>query len=94
MNLLKVSVINLLTLSVFGLNWEAVDLPPEHLPFYFNKFPHLVEECLSHDECPYKEFLEGSDWDRKACWGYEPGCVKENAVNRVRCPGRSFAIFN
>lgn len=80
----------LLVHSVYGMNWDAVDLPEEHLPYYFNNYPQLVDVCLSQDDCPYKEFLESSDWDRKACWGYELRCRKENAINTVKCPGKYF----
>jgi hypothetical protein len=31
-----------------------VDLPPEHLPFYFSSYPNLEADCDTDPNCPYK----------------------------------------
>ncbi|XP_076362374.1 EGF-domain O-GlcNAc transferase isoform X3 [Tachypleus tridentatus] len=50
-----------------------VDLPPEHMAFYFNNNPLAAEACRKNEDCPYKKHL-----DKKVCWGYEEICTEEN----------------
>ncbi|XP_063702804.1 EGF domain-specific O-linked N-acetylglucosamine transferase [Culicoides brevitarsis] len=90
MFVLNLPVIILLSLTFhpnFGIEWETIDLPEEHLSYYFNNYPQLIEQCSDDEKCPYKEFLASSSFDRKACWGYEPNCRRENAINKVQCLG-------
>lgn len=62
-----------------------IDLPDSHLPYYFNKFPKVIEQCLSNSSCIYRTLLESVDYDRKKCWGYELHCVMENAFSQPKC---------
>lgn len=83
--------------SVYGLvdaandgevdNDFVIDLPDSHLPFYFNKFPKVIEQCLSNSSCVYRTLLESDDYDRKKCWGYEmePHCEMEHAFSQPKC---------
>ncbi|XP_014236116.1 EGF domain-specific O-linked N-acetylglucosamine transferase [Trichogramma pretiosum] len=77
----------LLMLDIFAdfaiaFNFSTINLPKNHLKYYFNSFPALEKECLSDPECPFKSHL-----DQNACWGYELGCDADNAFSKARCPG-------
>ncbi|XP_012236787.1 EGF domain-specific O-linked N-acetylglucosamine transferase isoform X2 [Bombus impatiens] len=63
-------------------NYTEIDLPPDHIKYYFNSFPTVAEECRNNTACPYKDSL-----DTKACWGYEPNCKAENSFSVPQCPG-------
>ncbi|CAL7950413.1 unnamed protein product [Xylocopa violacea] len=63
-------------------NYTDIDLPPDHIKYYFNSFPTVAEECRNNTVCPYKDSL-----DTKACWGYEPNCKAENSFSVPQCPG-------
>nr|XP_033206078.1 EGF domain-specific O-linked N-acetylglucosamine transferase isoform X2 [Bombus vancouverensis nearcticus] len=63
-------------------NYTEIDLPPDHIKYYFNSFPTVAEECRNNTACPYKDSL-----DTKACWGYEPNCKAENSFSIPQCPG-------
>ncbi|XP_059048892.1 EGF domain-specific O-linked N-acetylglucosamine transferase [Achroia grisella] len=66
-----------------SVNLEDINLPPEHIPYYFNTFPDIAKSCLNDPECPYKGLA-----DVKACWGYERFCNETNSYHvRPRCPG-------
>lgn len=62
-----------------------VDLPESHLPYYFNSFPKVIEQCLSNSSCAYRTLLASDEYDRQKCWGYEAGCKPENAFSRPKC---------
>jgi hypothetical protein len=55
------------------------DLPSGHLPFFYNRFPHLRTS-------DYVSPLPSG-----ACWGYEPNCDVKNRFSRAACPGEDFA---
>ncbi|XP_031772944.1 EGF domain-specific O-linked N-acetylglucosamine transferase isoform X2 [Apis florea] len=63
-------------------NYTDIDLPSDHIKYYFNYFPTVAEECRNNTACPYKDSL-----DTKACWGYEPNCKDENSFSVPQCPG-------
>ena len=65
--------------------YNYVDLPESHLPYYFNNFPQVIEQCLSNSSCVYRKLLTSDDYDRKKCWGYERNCLMENAFSRPKC---------
>lgn len=65
--------------------YNYVDLPKSHLPYYFNSFPQVIEQCLSNSSCIYRKLLSSDDYDRKKCWGYERNCQMENAFSRPKC---------
>lgn len=65
--------------------YNYVDLPEVHLPYYFNSFPKVIEQCLSNSSCIYRTLLASDDYDSKKCWGYESNCQPENAFSRPKC---------
>ncbi|XP_076180397.1 EGF-domain O-GlcNAc transferase isoform X2 [Ptiloglossa arizonensis] len=78
----SVSVVLVFTITVTHSNYTDIDLPPDHMKYYFNSFPTVAEECRNDTACPYKDSL-----DTKACWGYEPNCKAENSFSIPQCPG-------
>lgn len=67
----------------YGAN--HIDLPESHLPYYFNSFPKVLEQCLSNSNCTYRTLLTSDEYNNKKCWGYEPGCAPENSFPRPAC---------
>lgn len=65
--------------------YNSINLPESHLPYYFNNFPKVLDECLSNKSCIYHELLNSPDYDPKKCWGYEPECELENAFSVPKC---------
>ncbi|XP_046991623.1 EGF domain-specific O-linked N-acetylglucosamine transferase isoform X1 [Schistocerca americana] len=63
-------------------NFSNINLPDEHIPYYFSSFNDIAEKCRTSDQCPYKEYL-----DVKACWGYEQGCKLQESYSMPLCPG-------
>lgn len=37
-----------------NFDYKSLNLPDNHIPYHFNKFPELKESCLQDDKCPYK----------------------------------------
>lgn len=69
--------------TVLSIDLKDVDLPPEHIPYFFNAFPKLAKDCEQNPECPYKAVV-----GKKVCWGYERGCNVSNSYHvRPQCPG-------
>jgi len=54
------------------------DLPAGHLPYFYNRFPHL------------KTLNYASPLPPGACWGYEPECAAKDRFSRPSCPGEGF----
>ncbi|VVC97388.1 unnamed protein product [Leptidea sinapis] len=51
--------------------------------YFFNAFPSLAHSCSLDVNCPYKSSLH-----RKACWGYEVNCERNNSYSvQPHCPG-------
>lgn len=65
--------------------YNYVDLPKSHLPYYFNNFPQVIEQCLSNSSCVYRTMLTSDDYNRKKCWGYEPNCRQTDAFSQPKC---------
>jgi hypothetical protein len=63
--------------------WSRINLPRNHMPYYFNSNPKLRKKCLSYENCPYKE--EAAENATK-CWGYEPKCSPKDRLFLVQCP--------
>lgn len=64
----------------------VIDLPESHLPYYFNKFPHMTEQCLSNSSCIHRKLLASADYDRKKCWGYERICdLQRHSFSQPTC---------
>ena len=64
-----------------ALHTIELDLPNEHLPFYFANYPKAAEKCAKSPNCQFKPFLENRN---NVCWGYEPFCSISKPDNRVR----------
>ncbi|XP_031763839.2 EGF domain-specific O-linked N-acetylglucosamine transferase [Galleria mellonella] len=71
------------TNCITSIDLKDINLPPEHIPYYFNTFPEVAKSCLNDPECPYKGLT-----NIKACWGYERLCNESSSYHvRPRCPG-------
>ncbi len=71
-----------------SITWSKLNLPPSHIPFYFNSNQKLKNLCLEDEKCPFKE--EANSTEIK-CWGYEANC-NEKVKGRLfspECPGDS-----
>lgn len=64
-------------------NYSAINLPKEHLPFYFNNFPKEAKKCLEDETCPYRDQIK----NQERCWGYEHNCKWNNQYSMPNCPG-------
>lgn len=80
---LKILFFCFATTTINSIDIKELDLPPEHIPYYFNSFPKLAKVCEQNPECPHRAFL-----GKKVCWGYERGCNVSNPYQvRPQCPG-------
>ncbi|XP_031623122.1 EGF domain-specific O-linked N-acetylglucosamine transferase [Contarinia nasturtii] len=70
-------------LGDYGYNY--VDLPNSHLPYYFNNFPQVIQQCLSNSSCIYRGLLTSEDYNHNKCWGYERNCLATDAFSRPKC---------
>lgn len=67
------------------LNWSELDLPDEHVVFFFNNNPSLVSLCREEkSQCPYWTKIENLPPFEKNCWGYEENCENNGSLNE--CP--------
>jgi len=48
------SLVFVLTVTAIGGNYTDINLPHEHMKYYFNSFPKLAEKCRDDAACPYK----------------------------------------
>lgn len=67
---------------VYSDNFSRINLPHEHLPYYFSNFPKIREKCRNDEECPYKDYLS-----EEKCWGYEYNCPWSKQYSTPACPG-------
>lgn len=81
-----VILVNLFLVSTID-NFDYIDLPQTHLPYYFSEFPNVANECNKSNACLYKDWLSLNEIDRSKCWGYEEHCTLENAFSPAICPG-------
>ncbi|KAG8223436.1 hypothetical protein J437_LFUL005264 [Ladona fulva] len=65
-------------------NFSGINLPLEHLPFFFKNFPEAAEACRKNALCPFKMHL-----DKDVCWGYEDHCPIGGmaSYSKPSCPG-------
>lgn len=77
---------------VASSDYSFIDLPENHLPYYFNTFPQIATQCLNDYKCEYRDFLMNDDKTR-SCWGYESDCKRENAYYTLKCPGNFLLQF-
>ncbi|KAJ8918247.1 hypothetical protein NQ315_014117 [Exocentrus adspersus] len=64
------------------INYSTINLPEEHLPYYFTSFPKIAEECLADSNCQFKNHL-----NKSKCWGYEYDCKWDRQYSIPPCPG-------
>ncbi|XP_033745660.1 EGF domain-specific O-linked N-acetylglucosamine transferase-like [Pecten maximus] len=65
-------------------NWTELNLPTEHVPYYFYNNPGIKETCHEDPQCPYKAELT-----QEKCWGYEKVCSEDKRMSSPSCPGNS-----
>lgn len=39
---------------VEAINYSDIDLPTNHMKYYFNSFPSVADKCRNDPLCPYK----------------------------------------
>jgi len=68
--------------------WSKLNLPPSHIPYFFNSNEKLRNLCIQDDKCPFKE--EANSTEIK-CWGYETNCIGklQGRLFLPECPGDS-----
>lgn len=49
-----VSLVLVFTVIVIDANYSDINLPHEHIKYYFNSFPTVAEKCRNDAACPYK----------------------------------------
>lgn len=69
-------------INVLCDNYSSINLPTEHLPYYFSNFPTVANKCAADPDCPYKQHL-----NQEKCWGYEPVCDWKKQFSTPSCPG-------
>ncbi|XP_015433615.1 PREDICTED: EGF domain-specific O-linked N-acetylglucosamine transferase, partial [Dufourea novaeangliae] len=75
-------IVLIFAVTAIQTNYSDIDLPDDHVKYYFNSFPTVAEDCRNNTACPYKGSL-----DTEACWGYESNCKAENSFSVAQCPG-------
>lgn len=53
----------LVVIGCHGYPWAEINLPLQHMPFFFKNNPHVKELCERDHLCPYK--VNGDAIDRK-----------------------------
>ncbi|CAH1785030.1 unnamed protein product [Owenia fusiformis] len=66
--------------------WTGLNLPEEHIPYYFNNNKQLKKLCNEDDQCPYKKYTS-----TQKCWGYEKNCREVDRMSMPSCPEDSRA---
>ncbi|XP_054717643.1 EGF domain-specific O-linked N-acetylglucosamine transferase-like [Uloborus diversus] len=68
----------------FAVTTEAdsfdLNLPPEHMIYYFSSHPDVAEACRNSELCPYQNFLA-----EYKCWGYEKSCLPHQRYSNPIC---------
>ncbi len=60
--------------------WTELNLPEEHIPYFFTNNPEIREQCRQDPKCPFHAFV-----DMKKCWGYEKQCLEEDRMVNPTC---------
>ena len=63
--------------------WSKLNLPLEHMPFFFNSNQKLRKLCLKDTACPFREQAHEN---ATQCWGYEANCKTEKRLFLPQCP--------
>ncbi len=69
--------------------WSKINLPKEHMPYFFFSNKSLRKKCIADDNCPFKVEANATK-----CWGYEPKCTPKKRMFEVECPGDSNGWVN
>lgn len=40
--------------TVICFSWNTLNLPKEHIPYFFNNNPDIKEECKRDEKCPFQ----------------------------------------
>ncbi|XP_076114479.1 EGF domain-specific O-linked N-acetylglucosamine transferase-like [Mytilus galloprovincialis] len=70
--------------TVICFSWNTLNLPKEHIPYFFNNNPDIKEECKRDEKCPFQDSLS-----IQKCWGYEEKCPSDQRMIAPSCPGGS-----
>lgn len=72
----------LLVQAYCDTNFTKINLPKEHLPYYFRNFPKQAIKCSEYENCDFKQYL-----NKDVCWGYEYDCEWDKQYLKPSCPG-------
>ncbi|KAK4878909.1 hypothetical protein RN001_007055 [Aquatica leii] len=75
------SLILYFCVQVLCLDYSKINLPNDHLPYYFYNYPKIGQQCETDSDCPYTYVHSDK------CWGYEYSCTWENQYSIPSCPG-------
>jgi hypothetical protein len=64
--------------------WSKINLPLNHMPYFFQSNENLRNRCLKDELCPFREQANATN-----CWGYEPNCQEKEVLFTPECPGDS-----
>ncbi|GFO27782.1 Egf domain-specific o-linked n-acetylglucosamine transferase [Plakobranchus ocellatus] len=67
-----------------GYEWNQLNIPKSHIPFFFKNNPNLENLCKDDGACPFKELI-----GKGKCWGYEPECKKSLRLSQPDCSGNN-----
>ena len=68
--------------SIEIIEWDEINLPDKHLPFYFKANPKIKKKCENDDLCPFKQVLNST-----SCYGYEKLCKVNDTLIVADCSG-------
>ncbi len=68
--------------------WSKLNLPLNHMPYFFFSNRKLQKLCIEDEKCPFKEQANSTELK---CWGYEPKCnfKSQGKLFLPECPGDS-----
>ncbi len=90
-NLVFILFIILIQTIFSAYNWEKLNLPDNHIPYYFFRNSKIKQMCANDDKCPFKHHVSNTK-----CLGYENKCKVSDRLNLNECPGdsKSKIFFN
>ncbi|XP_071042863.1 EGF domain-specific O-linked N-acetylglucosamine transferase isoform X2 [Parasteatoda tepidariorum] len=78
--LMSIIITCLITLVISNSHILELNLPPEHIPYYFSNHPIESQNCANSDSCSHKGSL-----GLNKCWGYEKGCSESDRFSTPDC---------
>ncbi|KAF5269294.1 hypothetical protein FQR65_LT02595 [Abscondita terminalis] len=66
---------------VLCVDYSNINLPQNHLPYYFYNYPKVGQQCEIDPDCPYTYSSDDK------CWGYEYNCNWDKQYSTPYCPG-------